>query len=334
MALEGQGEGGEPPGEGTQAPRALRGLEAPRPLPALRQGAALQERQDARGRQVHREADRPGPRVPGREGGKPQDPGRRVAGEHPAKHRRQPVGRRRNRRRTPAAERKIAPEALTRREPARPRGGSNPPRRARRGKTPEGPQLRTVQATHHEMQTLLLQLDGKIPNLALMRIATHHRARGDDVILRQAGNKPGDPAEAGRTAARQGLRVRDLHPHPSAGGGSPQYLAGGRHRGNRVGQPHKPQGRRHRRDRTRRLHGLPALDSIAGIQPAGMPPEVPVLCRPRQGGRDQGQAARSQKSGGETPGPGTSCCSTTTSSATRSGASGSTNSGTASSRCA
>ena len=38
------------------------------------------------------------------------------------------------------------------------------------------------------MQILLFQLDGKIPNLALMRIARHHRDRGDTVILRQAGN--------------------------------------------------------------------------------------------------------------------------------------------------
>ena len=38
------------------------------------------------------------------------------------------------------------------------------------------------------MQILILQLDGKIPNLALMRIAAHHRAGGDDVILRQTGN--------------------------------------------------------------------------------------------------------------------------------------------------
>ena len=38
------------------------------------------------------------------------------------------------------------------------------------------------------MHILLLQLDGKIPNLALMRIARHHRDRGDDVILRHAGN--------------------------------------------------------------------------------------------------------------------------------------------------
>jgi len=33
------------------------------------------------------------------------------------------------------------------------------------------------------MKVLLLQIDGKFPNLALMRVATHHRRRGDEVIL-------------------------------------------------------------------------------------------------------------------------------------------------------
>lgn len=35
------------------------------------------------------------------------------------------------------------------------------------------------------MRVLLLQLDGKLPNLALMSIAAHHRGRGDEVELRQ-----------------------------------------------------------------------------------------------------------------------------------------------------
>jgi hypothetical protein len=39
------------------------------------------------------------------------------------------------------------------------------------------------------VRVLLLQLDGKIPNLALMRISTHHRERGDDVTFRVAGNE-------------------------------------------------------------------------------------------------------------------------------------------------
>lgn len=38
------------------------------------------------------------------------------------------------------------------------------------------------------MNVLLLQFDGKVPNLALMRLAAHHRALGHDVTLRHAGN--------------------------------------------------------------------------------------------------------------------------------------------------
>lgn len=40
------------------------------------------------------------------------------------------------------------------------------------------------------MNVLLLQLDGKLPNLALMRLAAHHRALGDAVTLRRAANIP------------------------------------------------------------------------------------------------------------------------------------------------
>lgn len=36
------------------------------------------------------------------------------------------------------------------------------------------------------MKVLLLQLDGKLPNIALMRIAAHHRAVGDQVDFRRA----------------------------------------------------------------------------------------------------------------------------------------------------
>jgi hypothetical protein len=36
------------------------------------------------------------------------------------------------------------------------------------------------------MKILLLQLDGKLPNIALMRIAAHHRGQGDEVELRHA----------------------------------------------------------------------------------------------------------------------------------------------------
>src|SRR5918999_5514820 len=37
-------------------------------------------------------------------------------------------------------------------------------------------------------RVLLLHLDGKLPNLALMRLAAHHRARGDEVVFRRADN--------------------------------------------------------------------------------------------------------------------------------------------------
>ena len=39
------------------------------------------------------------------------------------------------------------------------------------------------------MKVLLLQLDGKIPNIALMRIARHHRLMGDEISFRFAGNE-------------------------------------------------------------------------------------------------------------------------------------------------
>jgi hypothetical protein len=38
------------------------------------------------------------------------------------------------------------------------------------------------------VNVLLLQLDGKVPNIALMRLAAHHREQGDSVVLRRAAN--------------------------------------------------------------------------------------------------------------------------------------------------
>jgi hypothetical protein len=37
-------------------------------------------------------------------------------------------------------------------------------------------------------RVLLLQLDGKMPNIALMRVAAHHRERGDSVVLEHAAS--------------------------------------------------------------------------------------------------------------------------------------------------
>jgi hypothetical protein len=39
------------------------------------------------------------------------------------------------------------------------------------------------------VKVLLLQLDGKLPNVALMRLAAHHRAQGDEVTLLRAPNR-------------------------------------------------------------------------------------------------------------------------------------------------
>ena len=41
------------------------------------------------------------------------------------------------------------------------------------------------------MNVLLIQLDGKLPNLALMRIAAHHRKRGDRIELRHGADFDG-----------------------------------------------------------------------------------------------------------------------------------------------
>lgn len=38
------------------------------------------------------------------------------------------------------------------------------------------------------MNVLLLQLDGKLPNLALMRVAAHHRVLGDTITFRRVGS--------------------------------------------------------------------------------------------------------------------------------------------------
>lgn len=80
------------------------------------------------------------------------------------------------------------------------------------------------------VKILLLQLDGKIPNLALMRIAAHHRAFGDEVKLRVAGNEQAiephfdeSPDRVYASAiflktAPVVKRVREVYDHPVIGG--------------------------------------------------------------------------------------------------------------------
>ncbi len=52
------------------------------------------------------------------------------------------------------------------------------------------------------MNVLLLHLDGKLPNVALMRLAAHHRALGDEVTLRHAPTVTSVEPELGDTFAR------------------------------------------------------------------------------------------------------------------------------------
>lgn len=76
------------------------------------------------------------------------------------------------------------------------------------------------------MRVLLLQLDGKVPNIALMRVAAHHRERGDQVEFMRAGNTealepvfgaPPDAVYASLIFERsRALAERVLHIYPGA----------------------------------------------------------------------------------------------------------------------
>jgi len=81
------------------------------------------------------------------------------------------------------------------------------------------------------MNVLLLHLDGKMPNLALMKLAAWHRAAGDHVVLRHAGNvaalepQLGDPdfervyaSLIFKASVPLGQRVIDLYPCAQIGG--------------------------------------------------------------------------------------------------------------------
>jgi hypothetical protein len=80
------------------------------------------------------------------------------------------------------------------------------------------------------MRTLLLQLDGKLPNLALMRIAAHHRALGDVVQFRWVVNPRGverglwdafDRVYASLIFSRTlplAMRLREVYPAAVIGG--------------------------------------------------------------------------------------------------------------------
>jgi hypothetical protein len=82
-----------------------------------------------------------------------------------------------------------------------------------------------------QQRVLLLHLDGRLPNIALMRVAAHHRDLGDTVTLRRAGNMaalepslddpPWDHVYASLIFERSrplGLRVTQIYPSATIGG--------------------------------------------------------------------------------------------------------------------
>lgn len=76
------------------------------------------------------------------------------------------------------------------------------------------------------MRILLLQLDGKLPNVALMRIAAHHRDRGDEVELRHTlcrgfWDRPADRVYASLIFERTRPRALELL------NGRPDAIVGG-----------------------------------------------------------------------------------------------------------
>lgn len=70
------------------------------------------------------------------------------------------------------------------------------------------------------MKILLVNVDSKIPNLALMRLSAHHRGRGDDVYLGHCNEKPGRVYASSIFTATEKRRnqVRELWPDVIEGG--------------------------------------------------------------------------------------------------------------------
>ena len=46
-------------------------------------------------------------------------------------------------------------------------------------------------------KVLMFHLDGKLPNIALIRIAAHHRTAGDEVEIRRTGQRVNSSCPAG-----------------------------------------------------------------------------------------------------------------------------------------
>lgn len=70
------------------------------------------------------------------------------------------------------------------------------------------------------MNVLLVNVDSKLPNLALMRLSAWHRERGDDVFLGHCNEKPGRiyASSVFTATAKRRRQVRELWPEVVEGG--------------------------------------------------------------------------------------------------------------------
>ena len=123
----------------------------------------------------------------------------------------------------------------------------------------------------------ITQIDGKLPNLALMRIASFHRKRGDEVEdgqhhkQRAVADLRDEHAEQGG----EGRRAEVAH-HPAHAGGGGDLVLSEHVRGHRVQRPRQgleDGARRRRREGDGRLGSGPRRgqhrDSTAAICPRG-----------------------------------------------------------------
>lgn len=70
------------------------------------------------------------------------------------------------------------------------------------------------------MKVLLINVDSKIPNLALMRLAAWHRRRGDEVFLQSCPSKPDRVYSSSifKFSARRQWQIRQIYPDVIEGG--------------------------------------------------------------------------------------------------------------------
>ena len=139
---------------------------------------------------------------------------------------------------------------------------------------PPGPRRR--------LKVLLLQLDGKLPNIALMRIAAHHRPYADEIAFQALPHGQGRGGVR-LVGLRPHLRQPDLRADPSRRRGAAPEVPLCRGRRDRLGRCQAAGGHRHQ-DQAAGLQPVSALPQQHRLHPAGLPAEVQVLRGAEEGG--------------------------------------------------